>query len=102
MSQREKVREVLYAAIDQINDTLPRDKQIVKAEGTLLLKERGGLDSLELTLLIVAIEQKIEEAFGRGIVLNAMGPTALSHPLRSVGVLTDYISSFLISSPQLT
>ena len=95
MPQREKIKDVIFKAIDQINETLPKDKRINKTEDTIILDEHQGLDSLEVTLFVVAIEQKIEEAFGQSVVLNAFLPVDGRHPLANVGILTDHIASLI-------
>ena len=66
---QEKVVEAIYCVFDSVNDTLPSDKQIVKGLDTALLDPQGAVDSLGLTMIIVALERQVQEDFGQKINL---------------------------------
>ena len=68
-NNQERVFQAIYRAFDQVNEALPKEKHIEKTPQTVLLGSEGGIDSLGLTMLIVAIEQKIEEDFDAVITL---------------------------------
>ncbi len=76
--------------------TLPKEKHIEKSPQTVLLGEAGAIDSLGLTMLIVAIEQKIEEEFDAVITLVDSSTMSDEHsPFQSIEMLVDYIASLL-------
>ena len=96
MISRDQVQKTIFAAIDDINIMLPQDRHIQKLPDTALAGEDGGLDSLGVVNLIVAIEQKIQEQFQRTISL--VSDEALSqreNPFANVQTLTEYIFKIL-------
>jgi len=96
MITQDNIQESIYQAIDAINETLPADKQITKTEETVLFDASGAIDSLELTLLIVAIEQKIEQNFSARIVLADETTMSAEHsPFRTIKDLTAHIAQLM-------
>ena len=96
MNNQEKVVKAIYRAIDQVNETLPEEKHIVKSLQTVLLGKEGAIDSLGLTMLIVAIEQKIEEGFEVVITLVDSATMSEDHsPFNSIEKLAAHIVSLL-------
>ncbi len=94
----ERITEVLFAAIEEINLQRPRNQQLEKSMQTPLFNTSGpgNLDSLGLLSLIVATEQKIEEEFR--ISINLADEETISQkdsPFRTVRSLVDYISLLL-------
>ncbi len=92
----EKIKETIFAAIDEVNEQRPKDKQIEKTIETPLAEPSGQLDSLGIINLIVATEQKIEEELGATITLA--DEKAMFHdnnPFRTVGTLAEYISALV-------
>lgn len=65
-------------------------------EDTVLLGEGGALDSLGLVRLVMAIEQKLEDAFGVPVSLtDEKAMSQRNSPFRSVGALTEYATTLL-------
>lgn len=96
MSNKEKIIDAIYAAVDEINQQLPQEKQLDKTCDTVLFGKSGKLDSLGLVNLIVATEQKIEDEFE--VTLTLADEKAMSQktsPFKTVGTLADYILSIL-------
>ena len=81
----------ITAAIDEVNQTLP-DQKISIQPDVPLYGQQGVVDSLTLTLLIVAIEQKIEESLQTSVSLVDYS-TGLGedNPFRNINTLCDYI-----------
>jgi len=91
-----KVLEAIYGAFDEVNETLPEDSKVPKSSETRLLGEEGAIDSLGLTILIVAIERKIEEGFAQVITLvNEQTMSEDNSPFVRVSKLVEYISALL-------
>ncbi len=93
---RERITQVIYAAIDEINQLRPQAERLEKSNDTVLLGISGKLDSLGLVNFIVATEMNLEEAFG--VSLNLADDKAMSQeksPFRTVGTLGDYIAGLL-------
>jgi len=95
---RERAAYVLRRAIDEINQQLPKEKQLEKFDDAPIFdKRRGaGLDSLVLLNFIVTVEQKIEEEFGRSINLTDERALSQNHsPFTNIGTLARYMAEIL-------
>jgi acyl carrier protein len=96
MDKREKVLQAIYGAVDELNDTLPAERKLAKTPETVLFGKGGKLDSLGLVNLIVATEQRIEEAFGVAVTLADERAMSQQHsPFRTIGSLADYAATLL-------
>jgi acyl carrier protein len=94
MSQ--KIEEIIFSVIDEINTNLPPDKQLRKQKETILFGLGGGLDSLGLVHFIVEVEENISTAFSSSITLaDAKAFSQKNSPFRTVESLTAYINSKL-------
>jgi acyl carrier protein len=60
----DKVKQVVWAAIEAANKRRPKDKRIAAAEDTRLLGSGSKLDSLGLVQFVVVVESEIEKRFG--------------------------------------
>ena len=96
MSEEQRILGVVYAAIDDINQTLPENRRFAKNPETVLFDPTGTMDSLGLTIFIVAIEQKIEQEFN--FSMSSAGNYQMfdeDSPFRTVQSLVNYIDSLL-------
>ena len=92
----QRVLNIVYGAIDEVNETLPEGKKLVKDPQALLFDPATGVDSLSATVFIIALEQKIDQEFNRSLALLGDGGIHDEQsPLRSVASLTDRIESLL-------
>lgn len=96
---REGVLQVMFAVIDEINETLPPDRQLKKSVETHLFDKQGKLDSIELVNFIVSLEQGIADEFGQAITLaDEKAFSRETSPFRSVDSLADYLMERLKSA----
>jgi acyl carrier protein len=86
-----RLRDIVFEAIDELNEQLPRERRLAKDAGTPLAGADGHLDSLGVVNLIAVLEQKLEERFGTTVNLIDRGLLEDSEPLRSVGTLIDFL-----------
>ena len=99
LSLSQRIIDSIYAAFDEVNETLTQDRKIPKSLETRLLGEDGAIDSLGLTILIVAIERQIEDRLRVTISLvNEQAMSEESSPFRSVKFLAEYIESLMKGS----
>ena len=63
------VLELVYSAIDELNQQLPPAKRVAKSEATPLTGSSGALDSLGFLNLIVIVEDKVNAAHNSAIAL---------------------------------
>ena len=96
MADRNQLVDAVYQAVDELNAMRSPDKQVPKSLETVLSGPSGILDSLGLVNLVVAIEEKLEDAFG--VMINLADQKAVAsdlNPFRTLGTLTDYAGTLL-------
>jgi len=96
MTMKERVNLVIFMAVDEVNQMLPKEKRLKKSEDSVLLSPVGGLDSLGLVNLIVATEEKVKEELGVILTLaDERSISAQNSPFKTIGTLADYIALLL-------
>ena len=91
-----RIADVIYAVIDEVNLIMPRDKQLNKTLDTILFSLNEGLDSFGLLNFIVIAEQKLEEEFGMEFCLSDEEiVSVVNTPFKSIQSLTDYLISII-------
>jgi acyl carrier protein len=99
MSTDSQVETILFESIHELNQELPENKRIESDRNTLLFGEKGGLDSLGLVGLIVAVEQKLHAEFAISVVLaDEKAMSQRNSPFRTVDSLAKYIVNLLDAS----
>lgn len=89
---RRSVTEVVFTAIDALNQQATDEAVLEKSSGTVLFGRGSKLDSLGLVGLIVEVEQGIAEEFDAEITLaDEKAMSQKSSPFRTVDTLVDYI-----------
>lgn len=61
--------DIIYQAIDSLNDLRPADAQIAKSLDVVLAGEDGCLDSLGLITLTLGVERRVVQMTGNPIIL---------------------------------
>lgn len=87
---------LLYTAVDQVNAQTLDTAKIKKSPDTLLLDAAGGINSLALVNLVVALEQLIYDRTGKSITIA--DETILSlpdNPFRTLGSLATHLDPLL-------
>ena len=88
--------DIIYAAIDRLNEQSDDREKIIKQPETRLFGGDGGIDSLDLVNLVVAIEHHIEDTTSNTVVLVDESTMALeNNPFHSVATLADHLESLL-------
>jgi acyl carrier protein len=96
MTQNEKLAQLIFDAIDEINTQLSDDKRLEKLPTTALYGDKGKLDSLGLVNFIVAVEQKLQDEFDFPLTLATERAMSQQHsPFRTVQSLINYIMELL-------
>jgi D-alanine--poly(phosphoribitol) ligase subunit 2 len=92
MIERKRILQAVCEAVDEMNETLSPGERLEKSEAAPLFGREGRLDSLGLVNLVVAVEEKIRDAFSAEISLtDERAMSYRSSPFRSLGAMTDYI-----------
>lgn len=96
MITEEKILDIVYNAIDSVNELLSSEQQIQKSPEEALSGGTASLDSLNLVNLIVATEQKLEETYGINLDLaNEQALAMENNPFSTIGSLVSYIKMLL-------
>jgi acyl carrier protein len=94
MTDTSNALEAVYAALDQLNRQRPADRRLPKEPETRLIGPDGRLDSLGLVTFIVAVEEQVEDRFGKRLTLT--DDRVLSSedgPMHSVKTLAAFIEA---------
>jgi acyl carrier protein len=89
----ERVTNIVYAVIDELNEQLAKENRLAKVAETALLGNAGRLDSFSFVNLIVLVEDKCYDEFGVYISLSDTLETMEGNPLQTVGSFIDYMCS---------
>ena len=75
MSSHEKIKAIVFGAIDEFNMSQEVDAQLKKSENEILFSrsgftEKGTLDSLSLVYFLVTIEEYVQNIYGQSYSLK--------------------------------
>jgi acyl carrier protein len=66
---RERALELIYEAIDVVNQQLPATQRLPRDPATVIVGTGGSLDSLGIVNFLLALEEKTGDALGRSVQL---------------------------------
>ncbi len=90
----EKVRALVYRAVDEINEELTDAQQLNKDPGTVLFGPNATIDSMALVSFIVAVEEQLLDEFGISATLADEKAMSMERsPFRTLGTLIDYVKT---------
>lgn len=93
-----QITEIIYEAIDELNNEISGSKKIEKKPETPLFGSDSLIDSLNLVNLIVSTEGLIADKLDLNIVIaNEKAMSLKNSPFRTVQTLTDYIMTLIES-----
>ena len=91
-----KITGIVFAAVQELNQQLPKAKRLEAAVGTPLSGAGGKLDSLGLLNLVVLVEQKVEQESGVTLMLaDDAAMAAEPNPFQTLGTLVDHVQRSL-------
>ncbi|MCD6068739.1 MAG: acyl carrier protein [Bacteroidetes bacterium] len=93
---RNKIIELIYSSIDELNAQNEADSQLTKTEDTVIFGKDSNIDSLGLVNLIVSLEQAVNDEFNTEISLaDERAMSQENSPFSTVSTLADYIEELL-------
>lgn len=96
MVDYDRVLQIILEAIDEVNESLPAGQRVEKSPSATLFGDAGGLDSIGLVNLIVAVEHAVDEQFGVRVVLaDEKAMSRRTSPFRSVTTLCEHVTALL-------
>lgn len=96
MTDEERITKAVYAAVDSLNEQLPKGVNIEKALDAPLYGAAGKLESLDFVTLIMEVEEKIKAEFGTDITIadeNLLSKE--KSPFSNLGTLIEYLKELL-------
>ena len=92
MEPQEKIKQMLFSVVDELNLLRPPDEHLAKDMETPLTGDGGNLDSAGLINLIAVTEQKTAAELGRPILLtDDRTLSQVNQVFRTLGTLAEYI-----------
>ncbi len=92
----DRIIEVLYSTIEELNEALAPGARLSKAPETALFGRNGRLDSLGLVNLVLTAEQKLTATFDRPVMLaQSLLSDGTDSPPATVQALAGYVSGML-------
>ena len=98
MNSEKQTIQLIYQAIDSVNEMLSEEDWLSKTPETILSPnlEIGGLDSLSMVNFIVALEQIIAEEMDKTLsIVDDLRISDEHNPFASIAILADDIDSLL-------
>ncbi len=92
------LEDIIYPIFDEIGPTMEkRDRELlIKSPDTQLFGEGGVFDSLGLVSFIVALEERIQDVYGRTVAIaDSRAMSRKSSPFLTVASITEYIQELL-------
>lgn len=100
LEMKQEIVELICEALREQNVGYPKPELSEPNLDTRLVGEKSALDSIGLVTLIVDLEEKIAEKYGRELVLADERAMSLRQsPFRRVESLADYIVEKLEAKP---
>src|SRR5438093_13299957 len=96
MTDEERIAKAVYAAVDSLNEQLPKGVQIDKSLDAPLYGASGKLESLDFVTLIMEVEEKINAEFGTDITIaddNLLSKE--KSPFATLGTSIEYLHDLL-------
>lgn len=88
---RKRIEASVLGAIDDVNTLLLSGQRLTKSPETVLFGHKGGLDSLGLVNLIVAVEQRVSGELGISVNLASESVRSAGNPFETIDSLIDYV-----------
>ena len=89
---REKIIEILYECIDELNEQRGTDDEQLACSPRTPLGDGSGLDSLGFVNLIALVEEKCHDHFGRSVMLSGVEvDPAVCDPFETIDLLAEFI-----------
>jgi acyl carrier protein len=93
---KEQLVELIVGVVKELGDQDQVELPKNLAPTTPLFGESGFLDSMSLVSLVVAVEQSIEDKFGKAVSLADEKALSRHHsPYRTIGSLAEYAAGEL-------
>lgn len=103
MPNDERITKAVFAAVDELNEQMPKGAEIEKNLDAALYGTSGKLESLDFVTLIMEVEEKINAEFGTDVTIadeNLLSKQ--KSPFSTLGTLIDYLQELLTNQGALS
>ena len=96
MTDEERIAKAVYAAVDSLNEQLPKGVEIEKSLDAPLYGASGELESLDFVTLIMEVEEKINAEFHTEITITDEHLLSKQKsPFSTLGTLVEYLDDLV-------
>lgn len=96
MGNEERIRNAVYAAVDELNNQLAKGVQIEKSPDAPLYGASGKLESLDFVTFIMEVEDKINREFATDITIADENLLSREKsPFSTLRTLIEYLEDLL-------
>jgi acyl carrier protein len=96
MTDEERIAKAVYAAVDELNEQLPKGVSVEKSLDAPLYGAAGKLESLDFVTFVMEVEEKIKAEFGVDITIaDEHLLSKKQSPFSSVRTLIEYLKEVL-------
>jgi acyl carrier protein len=96
MADKDRIRELIYRAIDRLNAQLPQDQQIPKTPSAVLFGPQGSLDSVGFVELVMDLQEALLDEYDVPItVADEQVLQNAANPFRTVQTLVDHLAELV-------
>jgi len=94
--QRDEIERHVLAAVDELNELRGPGEQVPHELDARLIGAGGALDSLALVHLVVALEQRLQDAYDVAVTLaDERAFSRTKSPFRTLGSLVEYATELV-------
>ncbi len=72
-TEKQQITDIVYSAINDLNDELGRSQFLVAEPETLLSRDSGGLDSLAIVSFEMMLDERIGTTFDQDLAVDING-----------------------------
>jgi len=96
MIDENMILNIIFDAVDEINQDLEADERLEKTEEAVLYGKESRIDSLSLVNLIVAVEERLQDKFEVSVMLaDERAMSQERSPFKTLGSLKRYTAALI-------
>ena len=88
------MKEIIKKSIEDLNDLLPKEKQLVAQDSTPLVGEKSNLESIDIVNLFVSLENNLKEKGNFNLTFDEILEN--TDNLKTIGSLQEFLEKKFI------
>lgn len=95
---KDKIKEIVLESLNELNEQLSDDRKLEVSDNMTIFGKESTLDSFDFVNLIVIVEDKLFEQYGKSItIVSEKAFSKKYNPFSNVERLTGFITELLES-----